>query len=195
VHKFSNRRNITFALLKFIPHVKYWWDHFCEEKATEEPSLFTISPTQESFKDVIKEEYYHVVSYDDMYTRWTTLRQERDWKQCHSSQISSIPCAPSCVSNIMINMFFSSTSKVFIDTSRHKCNFCTSRRWARPIDILSRSSRSLNKRNESLGLGTPHSRRRSREAPTHKIKGIAKMDILRIASLNCKQIRTMERRR
>jgi hypothetical protein len=34
--------------------------------------------TWESFRDVIKEQYYHVGSYDDMYTKWTTLRQERN---------------------------------------------------------------------------------------------------------------------
>jgi hypothetical protein len=28
--------------------------------------------------DAIKEQYYPVRSYDDLYTKWTTLRQERD---------------------------------------------------------------------------------------------------------------------
>jgi hypothetical protein len=78
VHNFSNRENITFALLKVIPHVKYWWETFCEKKETEEPSLFTVAVTWESFRDVIKEQYYPVGSYDDLYTKWTTLRQERD---------------------------------------------------------------------------------------------------------------------
>jgi hypothetical protein len=35
VHNFSNRENITFALRKAIPHVKYWWETFCEKKVTE----------------------------------------------------------------------------------------------------------------------------------------------------------------
>jgi hypothetical protein len=34
VHNFSNRENITFALLKAIPHVKDWWETFCEQKET-----------------------------------------------------------------------------------------------------------------------------------------------------------------
>jgi hypothetical protein len=42
VHNFSNRENITFALLKAVPHVKDWWETFCEKKETEEPSLFTV---------------------------------------------------------------------------------------------------------------------------------------------------------
>jgi hypothetical protein len=73
VHNFSNRENITFALLKVVPHVKDWWENFCEKKETEEPSLFTVMATWESFRDDIKEQYYPVGSYDDLYTKWTTL--------------------------------------------------------------------------------------------------------------------------
>jgi hypothetical protein len=78
VHNFSNRENITFALLKVVPHVKDWWENFCEKKETEEASLFTVAATWESFRDAIKEQYYLVGSYDDLYTKWTTLWQERD---------------------------------------------------------------------------------------------------------------------
>jgi hypothetical protein len=45
VHNFSNREKITFALLKVVPHVKDWWETFCEKKETEEPSLFTVTTT------------------------------------------------------------------------------------------------------------------------------------------------------
>jgi hypothetical protein len=78
VHNFSNIENITFALLKFVPHVKDWWKTFCEQKETEETSLFSVTTTWESLRDAIKEQYYLVGSYDDLYTKWTTLRQERD---------------------------------------------------------------------------------------------------------------------
>jgi hypothetical protein len=78
VHNFSNRENITFVLLKVVPHVKDWWDTFYDKKATEEPSLFTVTLTWEYFRDGIKEQYFHVGTYDDLYTIWTTLRQERD---------------------------------------------------------------------------------------------------------------------
>jgi hypothetical protein len=71
VHNFSNRENITFALLKVVPHVKYWWETFCEQKEKEEPSLFTIAVTSESFRDFIKEKYYHVGSYDDHSSRFS----------------------------------------------------------------------------------------------------------------------------
>jgi hypothetical protein len=56
-HNFSNRENITFSLLKSIPHVKYWWETFCEKEEIEEPSLFTVATTWESFRDAIKEQY------------------------------------------------------------------------------------------------------------------------------------------
>jgi hypothetical protein len=78
VHNFSNRENITFALLEVVPHVEHWWETFCEQKETEEPSLFTVVVTWKSFRDAIKEQYYPVGSYDDLYTKWTTLRHERD---------------------------------------------------------------------------------------------------------------------
>jgi hypothetical protein len=78
VHNFLHRENITFGLLKVVPHVKYWWDTFCEKKEIEEPSLFIVVFTWESFRDVITEQYYLVGSYDDMYTKWTALWQERD---------------------------------------------------------------------------------------------------------------------
>jgi hypothetical protein len=78
VHNFSNRETITFALLKVVPHVKDWWKTLCEHKEIEETSLFSVMATWESFRDVIKEQYYPVGSYDDLYTKWTTLRQERD---------------------------------------------------------------------------------------------------------------------
>jgi hypothetical protein len=45
VHNFSDREMITFALLKVIPHVKYWWDIFCEKKEIEGSKLFAVSAT------------------------------------------------------------------------------------------------------------------------------------------------------
>jgi hypothetical protein len=77
-HNFFNRENIMFALLKDVPHVKDWWETFCEQKETYGSKLFIVSPTWGSFRDAIKEQYYHDGSYDNLYTRWTTLQQERD---------------------------------------------------------------------------------------------------------------------
>jgi hypothetical protein len=45
VHNFSNRENIIFSLLKVVPHVRYWWENFSEQKEIEEPSLFIVMVT------------------------------------------------------------------------------------------------------------------------------------------------------
>jgi hypothetical protein len=34
VHNFSNRKKITFALLKALPHVKHWWETYWEKSST-----------------------------------------------------------------------------------------------------------------------------------------------------------------
>jgi hypothetical protein len=78
IHNFSNKEKTTFALLKDIPHVKDWWENFCEQKETKQASLFSYMETWESFRYAIKEKYYHVGGYDDLYTKWTTLWKERD---------------------------------------------------------------------------------------------------------------------
>jgi hypothetical protein len=36
VHNFSNMENITFALIKALPHVKHWWETYWEKISTEE---------------------------------------------------------------------------------------------------------------------------------------------------------------
>jgi hypothetical protein len=78
VHNFSDWEKITFALLKVVPHVKDWWDTYSEQRAIEEYTIFAVSPTWDSFRHSIKEQYYPVGSYEDQCTRWTTLRWERD---------------------------------------------------------------------------------------------------------------------
>jgi hypothetical protein len=77
VHNFSNSENITFVLLKALPHVRYWWDTYCEKHDGDESIIFGVGPTLETFVDALKEQYYPVRIYDDKYTRWTTLLQER----------------------------------------------------------------------------------------------------------------------
>ena len=39
--------------------------------------MFIVTVTWESFRDAIKKQYYLVGSYDDLYTKWTMLQQER----------------------------------------------------------------------------------------------------------------------
>ena len=74
VHDFSEREKIIFALLKATPHVKDWWETYYEKKDKTKPSLFSVVPTWNSFREAIKEQYYPVGSYEDKYIQWTTLR-------------------------------------------------------------------------------------------------------------------------
>jgi hypothetical protein len=116
-------------------------------------------------------------------------------KWCPSSKISSIPSTPSWVSNILSDIWCSSITTIFIDTSRPKWSLWTSHPWVRPTDMLSKLSRSSNKRCDNLGSGTPHSKIQERAAPTHRKKDREKMNNLKKTSLGCKQRRTPERQR
>jgi hypothetical protein len=53
-HNFSDRKKITFALLKVIPHVKDWWDTYSEKRVVEEFAICVVTPTWDSFWDAIK---------------------------------------------------------------------------------------------------------------------------------------------
>jgi hypothetical protein len=44
VHNFSDRENITFALLKVVPHVKDWWDTYSEQRAIKECTILWSPP-------------------------------------------------------------------------------------------------------------------------------------------------------
>ena len=78
IYNFFDREKITFALLKVVPHVKDWWETYCEQTSIEESEMFGTEPTWESFVGALKGQYYPVRNYEDQYTRWTTLRHERD---------------------------------------------------------------------------------------------------------------------
>ena len=80
VHNFSNREKISFPLLKVVPHVQNWWGTYSEKNSSDESGMFETNPTWASFIDAIREQYYLVGNYDDQYTKWTILHQERDQK-------------------------------------------------------------------------------------------------------------------
>jgi hypothetical protein len=174
VHNFFDKEKITFALLKVIPHVKYWWDTYSKQRAVEEFGIFVVAPTWDSFRDAIKEHYYPVGSYEDQYTGWTTLRQERDQIVPEFTNIS-IPYAPNWVSNILSVIWCLNTMIVCIDTFKQKWISWTSPHWARLIDMLSRSSINLRRNNESLDLQIPHNRSREKSTPTHKARDQVEM--------------------
>jgi hypothetical protein len=96
---------------------------------------------------------------------------KKETKQCQSSQIYSIPCAPRWVSKIQSDIWCSSIMVLCIDTSRPKWNFWTSRPWEKPTDMPSKLSRSSNKRHENLGLRTPHRKIQEQGGPNPQNKG------------------------
>jgi hypothetical protein len=65
VYNFSDGEKITFALLKVIPHVKDWWETYCEQASTEDSEMFGTKPTWASFMDALKGQYYPVRNYED----------------------------------------------------------------------------------------------------------------------------------
>ena len=65
VHNFFDRENITFALLKVVPHVKNWWDTYCDKNSSNESGMFEDNSTWASLIDVFTEQYYPVGNYDD----------------------------------------------------------------------------------------------------------------------------------
>jgi hypothetical protein len=77
VQNIFDSEKITFALLKSLPHVRYWWEGYRERYIAIESTLFGRETTWEGFVDALKEEFYPVENYEDKYMRWTTLHQKR----------------------------------------------------------------------------------------------------------------------
>jgi hypothetical protein len=95
----------------------------------------------------------------------------------------------------MSNTWCSNTTTVFIDTFKQKWSLWISPHWVRIIDMLSRSSKNLSGRGESLDLQNPHSRRREKVALTHTKRDRSKMATLRTTSPSRNKIREMRRQR
>ena len=55
VHNFSNREKITFALLKYLLHVKHWWETCWEKSSTEDFGIYGVERTWYFFVDAVKE--------------------------------------------------------------------------------------------------------------------------------------------
>jgi hypothetical protein len=73
VHNFYDKENITFTLLKALPHVKNWCETYWEKISTKDYGIYGAEATWNFFVDVVKEQYYLVGNYEDQYMRWTTL--------------------------------------------------------------------------------------------------------------------------
>jgi hypothetical protein len=93
VQSFSNSENITFALLKSLPHVKSWWEGYWERHITDKYMSFGREPTWVEFVDALKEEFYLVGSDEEQYMRWTTQCQERDQTMLEYTKIFHTSCS------------------------------------------------------------------------------------------------------
>jgi hypothetical protein len=52
-HNFYDRENITFTLLKCLPHVKHWWKIYWDKNCTEESRIYGAKPTWDFFVDAV----------------------------------------------------------------------------------------------------------------------------------------------
>jgi hypothetical protein len=57
VHNFFDTENITFTLLKDLPHVKHWWETYWEKSSIEESGTYGAEPTWDFFVDAVKEQW------------------------------------------------------------------------------------------------------------------------------------------
>lgn len=98
-------------------------------------------------------------------------------KMCRSSQTFFIPFTHSWVSRILSCIWYSNTMASYIDTSRTRWSSWTSPRLAQCTNTLSKLSKSLNRRRETLNLwirrpkdkakeGWPNTTHRSRRKRT-----------------------------
>ena len=44
IHNFYDRENITFTLLKSLPHVKHWWKNYWEKNSTKKSGIYGVEP-------------------------------------------------------------------------------------------------------------------------------------------------------
>jgi hypothetical protein len=72
--------------------VSKWKLRNLQQRAIEECTIFVVTPTLDSFRDALKEQYYPIGRYDDWYMRWTTLRQERDQTMLEFTNIFHTLC-------------------------------------------------------------------------------------------------------
>jgi hypothetical protein len=114
-------------------------------------------------------------------------------KQCQSSPMSSIPCAPSWVSNTLSDIWCSSTVTVCIDTSIQKWSFWTSRPWASAYRYVVKIEQKLKQKTWQFGSVNPSQQKQGKGGPNPQNKGHRKDGKPQDNHLSPKQRRTMGR--
>jgi hypothetical protein len=67
IQNFSDSENITFALLKSLPHVRARWEGYLDRYTVNESTPFKREPTRAAFVDALEEEFYLIKNYDNHY--------------------------------------------------------------------------------------------------------------------------------
>ena len=75
---FQTRRRLFLHSSKLPPMLRTGGKPTVRTRTRHKPLCFSAVPTWNSFRDVVKEQYYPMGSYEDKYIQWTTLRQQRD---------------------------------------------------------------------------------------------------------------------
>jgi len=160
----------------------------------EESAIFVVAPTWDSFQDAIKEQYYPVGSYEDQYTRWTTLCQERDQTVPDFTNIFHTLRTKLGIKDFEPHLVlkycgclhrYIQTEMEFLDIA----SLGTAYRYAIKIE------QKLKQNNESLDLQTPHSRSREKATPTHTAGDQVEMVALRTIRPSHNTRRATRRRR
>jgi hypothetical protein len=115
VHNFSDRENITFALLKVVPHVKDWWDTYSEKRAIEE-SQYLWSPLHGIPSKIPLKNYTTLLEATRTSTPDGPPCVRKGTRQYQISPIFSIPYTPNWVSKTMHDIWCSNIVIVCIDT-------------------------------------------------------------------------------
>jgi hypothetical protein len=150
IHNFSDRENITFTLLKDLPHVKHWWETYWKQSSIEESEIYGFDPTWDFFVDVVKEQYYLVGNYEEQYMRWTRLRQERGQEVSKFTNTFHTLRTKMGIKDSEIHLVLKYRG-LYTDTSKLKWIFWTSHHSMLLIDMFLKSSRNLSTRkNKSL---------------------------------------------
>jgi hypothetical protein len=108
------------------------------------------------FVDALKEQYYPVGNYDDQYTRWTTLHQERGQTVSEFTNTFHTLHTKLGIKYSEQHLVLKYYVGLYTGTSKPKWSFWTSLHWEPLIDMLSKSSRNLSsKTSRSLGSANP----------------------------------------
>jgi hypothetical protein len=122
VHNFFDRENITFSLLKDIPHVKDSWDIYSEKRVIEESAIFVVTPHGIPSGIPLNKNTTQLEATRTS-TQYGPTYIRKGTKQYLISPIFSIPYATNWVSKTLNDIWCSNAMVVCIDTLKKNVFF------------------------------------------------------------------------